>query len=106
MEELLNQISTKITRKQKEIFWISKIDLEYAFGQLKLSEPSSFATTRRNVNGHYRFLKRLYSLSDIPTKFHEKIDQTLISPTQVWLGDIQFVTRGITETPEKNHLRC
>ena len=33
VEELLNQISVKITRDQKTQLFISKIDLDYAFGQ-------------------------------------------------------------------------
>ena len=41
MEELINQISTEITRVPNERLWISKIDLEYAHGQLKLSDETS-----------------------------------------------------------------
>ena len=38
MEELLNQISVKITQNRTLQLFISKIDLDYAYGQLKLSE--------------------------------------------------------------------
>ena len=55
MEDLLNQISTEITRVQNELLWISKIDLEYAYGQMKLSEKqvnTNFAKTGANMNGY------------------------------------------------------
>ena len=45
MEELLYQTLTEVTRLQNESLWISKIDLKYAYGQLKLSKE-----TRRQCN--------------------------------------------------------
>ena len=61
MEELLNQISTELTRGQNERLWISKIELEYAYGQMNLSEETSrqynSPKTGGNVNGYYRFKK-------------------------------------------------
>ena len=41
MGELLIQIPTEITRVQNEPVWISRTDLEYAYGQLKLFEETS-----------------------------------------------------------------
>ena len=38
MEELLNQISVEITRDRTKELNISKIDLDYAYGQMKLSK--------------------------------------------------------------------
>ena len=56
MEALLNQISTEITRPSKEPLWISKTDLDYSYGQLKLSDETSkhcnFAITGGNLNGY------------------------------------------------------
>ena len=61
MEELLNQISVEITRDRKRPLLISKLDLDYAYGQFKLSEETSkhcvFAITGGRVNGYYRFKK-------------------------------------------------
>ena len=34
MEELLDQMSTEITRVQSEPLWVIKIDLQYAYGQI------------------------------------------------------------------------
>ena len=41
MEELLNQISVEISRNRTVQLFISKIDLDYAHGQMKLSEETS-----------------------------------------------------------------
>ena len=45
LEELLKQTSGEITRDRTVQLFISKIDLDYAYGQLKLSEE----TTRQCV---------------------------------------------------------
>ena len=59
MEELLNQISMEITRDRTAQLFMSKIDLDYAYGQMKLSEETSrqcvFALTGGNFSGYYRF---------------------------------------------------
>ena len=41
MEELLNQVSVEITRDRTKELKISKIDLDYAYGQMKLSNETS-----------------------------------------------------------------
>ena len=48
------------------------------------------------MNGHYRFKKELYGLSDIPTLFQKKIDRTLNYQEPVWLDDIIVVTSRLT----------
>ena len=58
MEEFLNQISVEITRDRTAQLFFSKIDLEYAYGQMKLSEETSrqcvFAITGAKFSGYYR----------------------------------------------------
>ena len=69
MEELLNQISVEITRDRTVQLFLSKIDLDYAYGQTKLSEETSrqcvFALTGGNFSGYYRSKKGFYGLADI-----------------------------------------
>ena len=105
MEELLNQISVEITRDRTKELMISKIDLDYAYGQMKLSKETSrqcvFAITGGKFSGYYRFRKGFYGLADIPTIFQEKIDRTLEYTTPAWLDDIIVVTRGNREDHEK-----
>ena len=93
MQELLNQISVEITRDRTVSLFLSKIDLDYAYGQMKLSEETSrqcvFALTVGNFIGYYRFKKGFYGLADIPTIFQEKIDRTLEYCTPAWLDDVR-----------------
>ena len=104
MEELLNQISVENTRDRTLQLFMSKIDLDYAYGQMKLSEETSrqcvFAITGAKFSGYYRFKKGFYGLADIPTIFHEKIDRTLEYSTPAWLDDIIVVTRGSRQEHE------
>ena len=62
IEEFLNLISTETTTLHNKPLWISKINLQYAYGQLKISEEArrhcDFAKTEGNINGYYRFLKK------------------------------------------------
>ena len=80
MEELLNQISVEITRDRTKELMMSKIDRDFAYGQMKLSKETSrqcvFELTGGTFSGYYRFKKGFYGLADIPT-FQEKIDRTL-----------------------------
>ena len=105
MEELLNQISVEITKDRTKELRISKIDLDYAFGRMMLSEETSrqcvFAITGGNFSGYYRFKKGFYGLADISTIFQEKIDRTLEYCTPVWLDDIIVVTRENQEDQKK-----
>ena len=68
MEELLNQISVEISRDRTVQLLRSKIDLDYAYGQMKLSEETSrqcvFALTGGKFSGYYRFKK---GFTDLPT---------------------------------------
>ena len=101
MEELISRISRKIADGEADEIWISKFDLDYAYGQLPLSKNAMdlciFAVTGGNFTGYYRFLKGLYGLADIPTIFQEKIDQTLENKHPAWLDDILVVTKGTKE---------
>ena len=105
MEELLNQISVEITRDRTTQIFMYKIDLYYAYGQMKLSEETSrqcvFALTGGKFSGCYKFKKGFYGLADIPTIFQEKSDRTLGYRTPAWLDEIIVVTRGNKQDHEK-----
>ena len=104
MEELFSKISAKITNGEGEI-WMSKIDLDYAYGQAKLAKEAAkhcvFSIIGGDFTGHYRFKKGFYGLSDIPTVFQEHIDNVLEFKTPVWLDDIICVTNGSIDDHEK-----
>ena len=104
MEELISQISAKITQNNGEIL-MSKIDSDFAYGQAKLSAEASrhcvFFIIGGDFTGHYRFKKGFNSLSDIPTVFQEQIDKVLEFKTPVWLDDIICVTNGTIEEHDR-----
>ena len=106
MEELFNQFSVEITRDRTAQLFISKIDLDYAYGQMKLSDETSrqcvFAITGGKFSGYYRFKKGFYELAKIPAILQEKIDRTLGYSTPAWLDDILVVNqRKITKNTRK-----
>ena len=104
MKELLNQISVEITKDRTKKLMISKIDLDYAYGQMMLSEETSrqcvFAITAANFSSYCRFKKGFYGLADIPTTFHEKIDRTLEYCTPAWLA-IQYLAKILPRLSER-----
>ena len=62
MEELISKTSAEITKNNGEI-WMSKIDLDYAYGQARLSKEASrhcvFSKVGGDFTGHHRFKKAL-----------------------------------------------
>ena len=104
MEELISKISAEITKSNEEI-WMSKLDLDYAYGQARLSKEASrhcvLSITGSDFIGHYRFKKGFYGLSDIPKVFPEPIDKVLEFATPMWLDDIIYVTNGTADEHER-----
>ena len=105
IEELLNQISAELSRNDHDPIWMSVIDLDHAYGQMKLAPETSkhcnFTVYGEKMNGYYRLLKGFYGPADLPTFHQEKIDRTLGHQTPVWLDDIIVVTRGMKEEHTK-----
>ena len=98
MEALRSRKSRKLAEGSADESWISKFDLDYAYGQLQLSKKAMdqciFAVTGGNFTGYYRFSKGFYGLADIPTIFQENIDQTLKNKHPAWLDDIIVVKKA------------
>ena len=84
---------------------MSKIDLDFAYGQAKLSKKAAkhcvFLIIGEGFTGQYRFKKGFYGLSDIPTVFQEHIDKVLEFKTPVWLDHINCVTNGTIDGHEQ-----
>ena len=103
MEELISKILAKITESDGEI-WMSKINLDYAYGQAKLSKKASkhcvFSIIAGTFSGHYRSKKGFYGLWDILTLFQEHIDKELEFKTPEWLDEIICVTNETIEQHE------
>ena len=104
MEELISRISRKIYEGKEGEILATKIDFDYAYGQIKLDENTKnlciFTVTGGDFTGYYRFLKGFYGLADIPTIFQERIHTTLEHKHPAWLDDIIIVTTGSIDEHE------
>ena len=80
-EELKSRISRKISEGANGEILATKLDFDYAYGQIRLDDDtknlSIFTVTRGDFTGYYHFLKGFYGLADIPTIFQERRDTTL-----------------------------
>ena len=87
MEELLNQISVEITRDRTMQLFMSKIDLDYAYGQMKLSEETSrqcvFASTGGKFSGFADSKNGFTDLPIYPQYSKKKSSNTRILHTSV-----------------------
>ena len=76
MDELLNQISAELSKNDNDPIWISVMDLDYAYGQMKIASETSkhcnFAITGEKINGYYRFRKGFHGPADIPQNSKRK----------------------------------
>ena len=91
MEQLISPISTKTADEPVDESWIPKLALDYAYGQLQLSEKQfscNFAVTRGNSSGYYQFLKHFFQLVD---KQYSKINLTKDSETNIQSGLMQLL---------------
>ena len=97
MEELISRISRKNADGTADKIHVLKFDLDYAYGQLRLSKRAMdlciFAVTGGTFTGYYHLLKSFYELADNPTKFQAKSDKRL-EKHPAWLDDILVVTKG------------
>ena len=92
MEQLISPISTKTGDEPVDESWIPKLALDYAYGQLQLSEKPfscNFAVTRGNSSGYYQFLKHFSAGRQ--TIFKDKFDQRLGNKHPVWLDAVIVV---------------
>ena len=80
MEEPLNQSSVEITCDGMVHLFISKIDLDYAYGQMKLSEETSqrgvFAITGKNSGDTTDSKKSFAVLPNNPQYFNKNWPDT------------------------------
>ena len=111
MEELMSRKSRKMSEEKEGKIWITKLDFDYAYGQIKLDEETSslyvFTVKGGEFTGYYRFLKGFNGLADIPTIFQERIDKTLEFIQPAWLDDIfnfdQWHSSKTRAGSERNH---
>ena len=67
------------------------------------SDLCIFTKIGGNFISYYRFLKGFYGLADVPTRFQERIDQTMKNKHTAWPDEILVVTK-ITKEQQKGEL--
>ena len=73
MEEVISKISAKITKGNGDI-WMSKIDLDYAYGQAKLSkEVHHWGRIHRTLPVQERFLRLIRHPYGIPRTYRLRV---------------------------------
>ena len=104
IEELISRISRRISEGPDGEILATKLDFDYAYGQIKLDENAKnlciFTVTRGDFIGYYRFLKGFYGLADISTIIQERIDTTLEHKHPAWSDHIMIVTKGNKDKQE------
>jgi len=101
-DALIAQLSQGFAKKHGEI-WYSKLDLKYAYGQVKLSKSASkqcvIAISCGGTTGLYRWKRGFYGLADLPAAFQSLMDRILAEfPSAMpFLDDILVATKGTKE---------
>ena len=108
VDELLGNVSNVISSaKEGDKVWFTKLDLNYAFSQLPLSEKTSkhcnFSILGGKATGTYRFKTGFYGLTDMPTEFLKAIDRTLGVCENVvcFLDDVLVASVGSVQNHNK-----
>ena len=93
--------------QKKELFYFSKIDLNYAYSQIpldpQLQKHCNFNILGGKATGSYKFLNGFYGLTDKPATFQKTIDVTLRNChiKFAFLDDILVITKGNISDHEK-----
>ena len=95
MGELNSAKSLKIADGPADDVWISNFYLDYAYGQVELTDEAKnmciFAVTEGNITGYQ---KQFYELADIPNVFQKKTDNTLENKHPARIDDFSVVTKA------------
>ena len=103
IEDLIDRSAEIIQSGRPGPVRFSKIDLRYAYGQLKLAlettQQCNFSVSGGQATGTYRYVTGFYGLSDMPAEFQQAIDRTLEKTpgTFAFLDDILICTKGSDE---------
>ena len=72
-DSLIQTISQTLSNAPHETAYLTKLDLQYAYGQLNLHNNTArhrnFNIVSEDMTGTYRFETGFYGLNDIPAEF-------------------------------------
>ena len=86
-------MSRKKSEEKVSKIWITNLDFDYAYNQIKMDEATRnlciITITGGEFTGYYRFMKGFYGLADIPNIFQDKT----LEFKHAWLDDIIIVIK-------------
>ncbi len=98
LDDLRDRASIRASKDREMPFWVSTIDLDYAFGQVELDEETAkhcvIAIVDGDSNGHCKYNRGFYGLADMPVVFQDKLDRVLEGKNPAWQDDIIVITKG------------
>ena len=101
LSDRVSKKSIKASENQSMPFWASTIDLDYAFGQVELTEETAkhcvIAIVGGNCTGHYQFNCGFYGLANMPVVFQDTLDKVLEGTAPAWQEDMIGVTSGTAQ---------
>ena len=103
MEELISGKSRKISEGKEGEILATKLDFDYAYGQIKLDENTKTSVFHRNRRGLYwilSFLEKILRTGQYTNNFSRRVDTTIEHKHQARLDDIIIVTKGIIDEHE------
>ena len=106
IDAVLNYVSERST--EQATFYLSKIDLKYAYSQIpldpQLQKHCNFNILGGKATGTYTFLNGFYVLTDMPATFQKTIDVTLRNCHNIFafLDDILVINKGNITDHEKD----
>ncbi len=107
IEEHVDQVAQIVTSEKPGQAWFSSADLDYAYGQLDLSEETAkqcnFSIVGGEATGTYQFRTGFYGLADMPAEFQQAMDRTLNNRPGVFafIDDVFIVSKGSREEYQK-----
>ena len=103
IDTFMDRIARIIHNKSTGKIWFSKLDLNYAFGQMKLSKETAdqciFSILGGEMTGQWKMKRGFYGFCDIPNLLQQQIESCLqgINNAFPFLDDVLIVSKGDKE---------
>ena len=100
VDELIDGVSQIVTENKSGTLYLTVLDLENAYSQLKLAADTAkqcnFNIFGGKATGTYRFLTGFNGLADMPAEFRKAMDRTInhAKNTFCFLDDIRIMSKG------------
>ncbi len=108
IDELVDQIAQIITANKHGRVWFTTVDLEYAYGQLRLAlkraRQSNSSVVGGAATGTYQFQTGYHGLADMLAELQQAMNRTLGNQPGVFafIDDILIVLKGSREEHQES----